>query len=103
MEEIAANRLRDFASAWDRATDSAGRLRAFTALIEDCFHKKTIVEGEPLDPEDAMLQQAMRDLVPSLGNGNGAEAVAQMFALARKRPRRSEEHTSELQSLMRNS
>src|SRR3546814_16106228 len=34
-----------------------------------------------------MLQQAMRDLVPSLGNGNGAEAVAQMFALARKRPR----------------
>src|SRR3546814_2943352 len=78
IEEIAANRLRDFASAWDRATDSAGRLRAFTALIEDCFHKKTIVEGEPLDPEDAMLQQAMRDLVP-----------------------KSEEHTSELQSLMR--
>src|SRR3546814_5257756 len=56
IEEIAANRLRDFASAWDRATDSAGRLRAFTALIEDYFHKKTIVEGEPLDPEDAMLQ-----------------------------------------------
>ena len=87
IEEIAANRLRDFASAWDRATDGAGRLRAFTALIEDCFHNKPVVEGEPLDPEDAALQQAMRDLVPSLGTGNGAEAVAQMFALARKRPR----------------
>src|SRR3546814_20085005 len=81
MEEIAANRLRDFAYAWDRVTDSAGRLRAFTALIEDCFHKKTIVEGEPLDHEDAMLQKAMRELVPSLGNGKGAAAVAQMYAL----------------------
>lgn len=87
IEEVAANRLREFASAWDRVTDSAGRLRAFTGLIDDCFHKKPAVEGEPPDPEDAILQQAMRDWVPGLGDGNGAEAVAQMFMLARKRPR----------------
>lgn len=87
IEEVAANRLREFASAWDRATDGTGRLRAFTSLIDDCFHKKPVVEDETPDPEDASLQQAMRDLVPRLGNGNGAEAVVQMFALARRRPR----------------
>lgn len=87
IEEIAGNRLRDFASAWDRATDGTGRLRAFTALIDDCFHKKPVVEGDPLDPEDVVLQQAMRDLVPSLDIGNGAKAAAPMFALGRKRPK----------------
>ena len=87
IEEIAANRLRDFASTWDRATDGTGRLHAFTTLIKDCFHKKPIVEGEAPDPGDAALQQAMRDLVPALDQGNGAEAVTQMFGLARRRPR----------------
>ncbi|MCH4579938.1 UvrD-helicase domain-containing protein [Achromobacter xylosoxidans] len=87
IEEIAANRLRDFASAWDRAADGTGRLRSFTSLIEDCFHKKPVVEDELPDPEDTALQQAMRDLVPTLAQGSGAEAVTQMFGLARKRPR----------------
>lgn len=50
IEEIAANRLRDFASAWDRATDGAGRLRAFTALIEDCFHKNRLWKVSRLIP-----------------------------------------------------
>ncbi|KAB8168480.1 AAA family ATPase [Lysobacter maris] len=84
IEEVAARRLSEFASAWDRAVDGTGRLRAFTGLINDCFHKKPV---EPPDPEDAAVHQAMRDLVPGLGIGNGAEAVARMFALARKRPR----------------
>lgn len=87
IEEVAANRLREFASAWDRATDRASRLRAFTGLVDDCFHKKPVLDDEPPDPEDAAVQHAMRNLVPGLDNGNGAETVAQMFALARKRPR----------------
>ena len=87
IEEIAANRLREFAEAWDRAIDGAGRLRAFTSLIDDCFHKRPVVEGEADDPEDVAIQQALRDLAPSLANGNGADTAAQMFALSRKRPR----------------
>lgn len=87
IEEIAANRLREFAEAWDRANDGAGRLRAFTGLVDDCFHKRPVVEGEVVDREDAAVQQALRDLVPGLANGNGADAVARMFALSRKRPR----------------
>jgi superfamily I DNA/RNA helicase len=87
IEEVAANRLRDFARAWDRAIDGPERLRAFTGLIDDCYRKKPVVDGEPVDLEDAAVQQAMRDLVQSLGEGHGADALAQMFALSRKRPR----------------
>lgn len=87
IEEVAANRLREFASAWDRAADGRARVQAFLALSNDCFHKKDAVEGEPADPEDAAIQQSMRDLVPNVGEGNGAEAIAQLFTLARKRPR----------------
>jgi DNA helicase-2/ATP-dependent DNA helicase PcrA len=87
IEEVAANRLRSFASAWDRATNGMGRLRALTALIEDCFHKKPVAENEPVDPEDTAVQQEMRDLVPNLGEGHGTHALAQMFALSRRRRR----------------
>lgn len=87
IEEIAANRLREFASMWDQATDGDGRLRAFTDLICACFRKNPITGAEPPDPDDSALQLAMRNLVPELDSGNGAKAVAQMFALARKRPR----------------
>lgn len=86
IEEVAANRLREFASAWDRAADGHARVQAFLALSEDCFHKKAPAGGETPDPEDAVVQQAMRDLIPDVGEGNGAEAVAQLFSLARKRP-----------------
>lgn len=63
------------------------RVQAFLGLSNDCFHKKTPVDGEASDPEDALVQQAMRDLVPDVGAGNGAQAVAHLFSLARKRPR----------------
>lgn len=86
IEEVAANRLREFASAWDRAGDGRARTQAFIGLSNDCFHKKTPADDEAPDPEDAMVQRAMRDLVPDVGEGNGATAIAQLFTLARKRP-----------------
>lgn len=86
IEEVAANRLRVFASDWDRAADGRARLQAFLALSEDCFHKKKPADGEAPDSDDIVVQQAMRDLVLNLGDGNGAEAVTQLFSLARKRP-----------------
>lgn len=85
IEEVAGNRLREFASAWDRAGNGHARVQAFIGLSNDCFHKKTPVDGDALDAEDAVVQQAMRNLVPDVGEGNGAEAIAQLFALARKR------------------
>jgi hypothetical protein len=86
IEEVAANRLRDFASAWDHAADGRARVQAFLALSQDCFHKKTPTGGAPPDPEDAVVQQAMRELIPDVGESNGAAAIVQLFSLARKRP-----------------
>lgn len=86
IEEVAANRLREFASAWDGADNGRARVQAFSDLTNDCFHKKSPIYGEAPDPEDAVVQQAMRDLVPAIGEGNGAKVVAELFTLARKRP-----------------
>lgn len=86
IEEVAANRLREFASTWDGADNGRARVQAFSDLSNDCFHKKSPIYGEAPDPEDAVVQQAMRDLVPAIGEGNGAKVVAELFTLARKRP-----------------
>ncbi len=87
IEEIAGNRLRAFATAWDYANDGAGRLRSVIALLDDCFHKKPFSDSEVVDPEDASIQQALRDLVPSFGEGNGADSALKFFGLSRRRPR----------------
>lgn len=87
IEEIAANRLREFADAWDHAADLAGRLRAISGLLNDSFHKRPVVEGEAVDPEDAAVEAALKDVAPGLGAGNGADAAARYMALSRKHPR----------------
>lgn len=87
IEEVAANRLREFATAWDQANDGAGRLRAITMLLNDCFHRKQRVEGEIVDPEEAAIQEMLRALTTDLANGNGAKAATEIIALSRKRPR----------------
>lgn len=87
IEEIAAKRLGEFAASWDGAADAAGRLRAIKGLLDDCFHKKTAVQGEPVDPEDAAVADLLNAAARRLGDGNGAEAAAELFAVSRKRPR----------------
>ena len=72
---------------WDAAQDGRGRLRAFTSLIDDCFSKKQIEVGLPEDSEDIAIQKQMRGIVPSLDEGSGAQGVARLFSLARKRSR----------------
>src|SRR3546814_2334854 len=64
IEEIAANRLSEFAVAWDHDTTAASRQNAIVRLQNDSFLIRKLAEGEMATP-------------------------------------RSEEHTSELQSLMR--
>ncbi|MBK7616958.1 MAG: UvrD-helicase domain-containing protein [Burkholderiales bacterium] len=87
IEEIAANRLRQFASEWDRAGDAATRLRSVTSLIDDCFHKRAPAEGEPADPDDEAIRARMLEAARTLGDGDGALAAAELLSLARKRPR----------------
>lgn len=87
IEEIAAKRLGEFAAAWDRAIDAAGRLSAIKALIDDCFHKKQAVEGEPADPLDVAIAEVLNAAARRLGDSNGVEAAVELFAASRKRPR----------------
>lgn len=86
IEEIAANRLRVFATEWDQATDGAGRLRAIISLCSDCFHQKRINAGEALDPSGEAILAALRELAPDLSNGNGAEAAFRFLGLSRRHP-----------------
>lgn len=87
IEEIAANRLRQFAQEWDRAADGGARLRSITSLIEDSFHKRAPAEVEPADPDDDATRERMQAAARRLGEGNGASAAAELLVLARRRAR----------------
>ncbi len=87
IEEIAANRLRQFAIEWDRVADSAARFRSVKSLIDDCFHKRAPAEGEPDDPADNETREHMREAARRLGDADGAVAAAELLTLARKRIR----------------
>ncbi len=87
IEEIAANRLREFANSWDRATDAPTRQRVIIGLLNDSFHKRSMGLEEEVDPESAAVEAALRDIAPGLAEGNGAVAAVQIMALSRKHPR----------------
>lgn len=87
IEEIAANRLRQFASEWDRAADAPTRLQSVKSLIDACFHKRAPAEGEPTDPDDEAIRARMQEAAQTLGDGDGASTVAELLSLARKRTR----------------
>lgn len=87
IEEIAANRLQQFAIAWDAATDGTGRLQAIASLLRESFHVRPATEGEEVDPEETAISAALKDIAPGLGSEAGAEAAAQFIALSRKHPR----------------
>jgi hypothetical protein len=86
IEEIAANRLREFAEVWDTAIDGLGRLRAISRLLEDSFHMRRLVDGEAVNPEDTAVEYSLREIELRLGDGNGADAAAQFMQLSRRHP-----------------
>lgn len=87
IEEVAAGRLNEFASAWDRSTTADRRFQAIIGLLSDCFQQKDLAEGETVDPDEAEINSALSEIEAGLGVGNGAEAAGQFLRLFRKRPR----------------
>jgi hypothetical protein len=87
IEEIAANRLREFAEAWDLAIDGAGRLRAISRLLEDSFHMRPLAAADAINPEDTAVEASLREIESALGAGNGADSAAQFMQLSRRHPR----------------
>src|SRR3546814_17426358 len=52
IEEIAANRLSEFAVAWDHDTTAASRQNAIVRLQNDSFLIRKLAEGEMATPEE---------------------------------------------------
>lgn len=87
IEELGARRLGEFASAWDASSDASSRVRSITTLINDCFQRKPIVDGEPEDPDDVAIMTDVRALAATFRNDNDADIAVKIMALYRKRPR----------------
>lgn len=84
IEEIAANRLSEFAVAWGHDTTAASRQSAIVRLLNDSFLIRKLAEGEVATPEDEEVARKMREVADTLYAGNGTDAAAQLLALARK-------------------
>jgi DNA helicase-2/ATP-dependent DNA helicase PcrA len=85
IEEIAANRLREFARTWDQASDPDERFIAFTHLLDDCFHKNDIEPNEPENQADIDLIEEINAAANRLAtDDNGAEAARSLVTLSRK-------------------
>jgi DNA helicase-2/ATP-dependent DNA helicase PcrA len=60
IEEIAANRLCNFARAWDAALDAKSKAEAIVSLSSDCFHKRKAVDGETPTAEELAVMDSLR-------------------------------------------
>ena len=88
IEEVAARRLNEFSQAWDGASTATSRVRAIIDLMQDCFRKRDLAEGEPIDPDEAEINTAFNDVVKMrLEIGDGAEAATELLGLLRRHPR----------------
>ena len=87
IEEIAANRLNQLAVEWDRAVDVEQRKGAIQSLLNDCFHKHSLGDGEVDSPETLATIALIRESVRSLGDGNGAIQAQQILTLCRRHSR----------------
>lgn len=86
IEEIAAARLQQFAEQWDSAEDEQQRQKAVRSLLDDCFQKKKLVEGQQPDSETVVVSNSIRQALPGLAEGNGAAAAVEIMRLSRRLP-----------------
>jgi hypothetical protein len=84
IEEIAANRLSEFAVAWDQDATAASRQDAIVRLLKDSFLIRKLADGEAATSEDEEVSRGMREVADTLGADTGVYAAAQLLALARK-------------------
>lgn len=87
IEEIAANRLSQFAIEWDNATDGEGRKKSISSLLKDCFNKRALVDGEEASPEETALLNEIGIVVKALNSEYYLESAKKLFSLCRQHPR----------------
>ncbi|BEV72627.1 hypothetical protein THUN1379_21090 [Paludibacterium sp. THUN1379] len=86
IEEVAAARLQQFAEQWDSAADGVRRQQAIRALLADCFQRRERAQDDQPDAETEAVRDAIRQALPSLGEGNGAAAAVEIMRLSRRMP-----------------
>ena len=86
IEEMAAGRLQEFATAWDASSDLDGRFAAVNSIMDDCFHIKQFAQDEAADPNDVAMDQEMTAIAAELGGDPGVTAARRLFAMAKERP-----------------
>lgn len=87
IEEVAARRLNQFAQAWDCASSATSRLGAIIELMQDCFKKRDLGEGESVDRCEAEINTAFDEIKVRLETDDGADAATELLGLLRKHPR----------------
>jgi superfamily I DNA/RNA helicase len=86
IEEIAANRLRQFAIAWDNSTNAHDRSAAFKRLLEECFHFSDTAPEEENQANEELIAEINATL-QRLSVENDIEAFRRLLTLSRKHPR----------------
>lgn len=81
IEELAANRLRDFSVVWDQAVDAKGILSAIKKLFDDSFNKRQ-TNGNEVNNWNSIKHIA--EVVQNLDIENRADATLQLMTAIRK-------------------
>lgn len=87
IEEIAANRLSQFAIEWGNAIDGEGRKNSIFGLLNDCFNMRVLAEGETATPEEIALLSEIKLAVQTLDSEHYLDSAKSLFALCRQHPR----------------
>lgn len=85
IEEMASNRLISFATAWDASPAQDRRYAVVDRLMDDCFHIRQTVAGEPIDTADVAMHAEMNRIAAGLADEGGVAAARELFALSRRR------------------
>jgi UvrD/REP helicase N-terminal domain/UvrD-like helicase C-terminal domain len=85
IEEVAANRLNEFAKMWDSATTSELRFQAINRLMADCFQQKDVAEGETVDPDETEIEIELKKIQANFNLVDDLSAAGQLMCLMRKR------------------
>lgn len=85
IEEVAANRLNEFARMWDSAATPELRFQAINQLMNDCFQQRVLAEDESVDPDETQIEIALSEIRDSLNMDHDFSTAGQIMALLRKR------------------
>ncbi|WP_436397715.1 UvrD-helicase domain-containing protein [Roseobacter sp. S98] len=86
IEELAANRMQEFARDWDLSTRDRAYDQVIRGLFSDCFRQKE-KSADGLEEDHSAVEQLMHELVKQLSGAEPALAASGLLYAARDHPR----------------